>query len=111
MIELEYLIFMFILHFFGDFVLQSDEMAQNKSTSWKWLSTHIAVYTLTLCILSPKWALINGFAHFLIDAITSRASKILYQRGDIHNFFVVIGIDQTLHYIILVVSWCFLYGL
>jgi hypothetical protein len=39
------------------------------------------------------------------DFVTSRISSRLYAKGDIHNFFVVVGFDQFLHYSALIVSY------
>lgn len=92
-------------HWVADFIAQSDWMAKNKSKSWKALSLHILAYTISLALLlsliHPKtalfYALVNGGVHFVIDAITSRITAKLYAKGDVHNFFVVIGLDQALH--------------
>jgi len=92
-------------HWIADFIAQSDWMAKNKSKSWKALSFHILAYTGSLATLLSlvhpetawKYALINGAAHFVVDAITSRITAKLYAKGDVHNFFVVIGLDQAIH--------------
>lgn len=86
-----------IAHWFADFICQTDKMAVNKSTSWKWLSSHVGAYTLLMLPFGPKFALINGFAHLWVDAVTSRATSYLWKKGDRHNFFVVIGLDQLIH--------------
>lgn len=44
------------------------------------------------------WVLINGAMHFLTDAITSRLTSKLWSKQDFHNFFVIIGLDQLIHY-------------
>lgn len=92
-------------HWFADFIAQSDWMAKNKSKSWLALSLHILAYTSSLAILLSlvhpetawKYALVNGVIHFVVDAITSRITAKLYAKGDVHNFFVVIGLDQAIH--------------
>lgn len=40
---------------------------------------------------------INALAHLVIDYFTSKGTAYLYKKGDVHNFFVVIGFDQFLH--------------
>lgn len=92
-------------HWVADFIAQSDWMAKNKSKSWAALSLHILAYTTSLAILlslvHPKtailYAFVNGALHFVVDAITSRITAKLYAKGDVHNFFVVIGLDQAVH--------------
>lgn len=84
-------------HFIADFILQSDKMAQGKSSSNKWLTMHILVYTLPLCLFGWKYALINGAAHWCVDYCTSRASSYMYKNNRIHDFFVVVGFDQAVH--------------
>lgn len=96
------IILILLVHWFADFVMQTDQMAKNKSTSWKWLSSHILVYSGCLLVFGPLYALVNGLAHFFTDAITSRITSYLYNKGDVHNFFVVIGADQVLHYVVLI---------
>lgn len=117
-------------HFVGDFLLQSDWMALNKS---KWpesqegrdaLTVHAAVYaaSIGLFTLNPFVALITFVAHAVTDAITSRwttklwflpmeqvskSDNLWYAYPDWkkrHWFFVVIGFDQMLHGIQLVLT-------
>lgn len=92
------------IHWIADFVLQSDKMARGKSSSLKWLSIHIAVYTLPLLIFGWKYALFNGAMHWIIDLFSSKATSYLWKKQDVHNFFVVIGLDQALHMTLLVLS-------
>lgn len=90
-----------LVHFIADFILQSDWMAKNKSKSNKALLIHIAVYTLALMVFGIKFAIINGVIHMLIDYFTSRMTSRLWQQQKSHEFFVVIGLDQYLHFLTL----------
>ena len=96
-------------HWFADFVLQNRYMAENKSRDWMALSLHVAVYTLALgpfvvWVLPPDFMLIwgylaiNGAAHFVTDAVTSRITTRLWKAGRTHNFFAVVGFDQFIHH-------------
>lgn len=58
-----------ILHLFGDYVTQSDWMAQNKTKRFAPAAAHAVVYSLPFLLLRPSWL---AFAvilvtHFLID--------------------------------------------
>jgi hypothetical protein len=98
------------MHFVADFILQSDDMAKNKSKSNKWLSMHIAAYTVPFFWFGWKFALINGAAHFVTDWFTSRASSKLWNNGKVHWFFVVIGFDQAIHMTTLFLTYYYLVG-
>lgn len=93
------------LHWFGDFVCQSDKMAINKSKSNFWLSMHVLVYTAVLMFLGWKIALINGIAHWIIDYFTSRLNAWLWAKEERHWFFVSVGFDQFLHVALLWYTW------
>lgn len=98
-------------HWLSDFVWQPHWMGMRKSKEWWVLVQHGARITagglLTAAVIVAVlggswlgvllWALINGVAHIGIDAVTSRMTGRLYAKGDMHNFFVVIGFDQFLH--------------
>ena len=92
------------LHFIGDFILQTDSMAINKSKSNKYLSLHCAIYSMPFLYFGWKFALVNGLAHFVTDWFTSRITSKLYNEGKRHWFFVVIGLDQSIHMSTLVLS-------
>ena len=78
------------LHFISNFLLQSDRMAINKSSSNKWLSIHCIVYSIPFILISFKFALINGLCHFITDYITSRITSNLWKNNKRHSFFVTI---------------------
>jgi hypothetical protein len=118
-------------HWISDFVLQSGWMATNKSKNWLALGSHVVVYTASMgflmlifgsivaaafsttisgaiMIITPlafvKWIALNGALHFITDAITSRITARLWKKNDMHNFFVVVGFDQFIHYSCLIIT-------
>ncbi len=90
-----------ILHWFADFYCQTDRMALAKHSSNKWLTIHVATYTvlLLMCTLVnvPLWCLLNGALHWVTDYFTSRWTSRLWKAERRHAFFVVIGLDQLIH--------------
>lgn len=110
-----------IAHFVADFVLQNDWMAAGKSKEWTPLIVHCFVYTLTIGVMTALlfphpllWIIFLGiiFAlHVAVDYNTSRLGTILFKSGEKdsrHWFFVVVGFDQVLHYVSLLVAYKFL---
>lgn len=104
-----------VIHWVFDFVLQSSWMATNKSKSNVALGAHVGVYTCGMALfaliafgpmsMAAVWfTLINGGLHFLTDFCTSRMTSYLWQKKDVHNFFVVIGFDQLIHATTLIVT-------
>jgi hypothetical protein len=87
----------FFADFFADFVCQTDKMATQKSSSFKWLTIHASVYTIPFLIFGWQFALVNGVCHWITDAITSRITKRLWEAKEVHYFFVVIGLGQSIH--------------
>jgi len=101
MIPYSLIVSILFLHWIADFILQSDYMAKNKSKNTAVLLLHVLVYSSFFLWFGWQFAVVNGCLHFLIDFCTSRWTGYLYRKGDIHNFFVVIGLDQTLHFVCL----------
>ena len=109
-----------IVHFLADFCLQTDEQAQRKSFDIHFLNYHVATYSLVwfLFLLGLDnvkfinvlyFIIITYISHFTTDYITSRIGKTFWDKKDTHNGFVVVGIDQILHYVQL--YYCFHYVL
>jgi hypothetical protein len=101
-----------LTHFIADFVCQTHWQASNKSKSNIALGAHVLTYTAVLfvasCMLFDKistifaFVMINGVLHFATDWCTSRMTSYLWEKKEIHNFFVVIGFDQLIHAITLI---------
>jgi hypothetical protein len=85
------------IHFVADFMFQTDKIAIAKSSSNRALALHVAIYTLPFFYFGVWFALLNAALHFATDWCTSRATTYLWKKGDRHNFFVVIGLDQAIH--------------
>jgi hypothetical protein len=85
------------LHFIADFVLQTDKMAIHKSASMKFLGLHCLTYSVPLFLLGWRFAVLNGFAHFGVDFVTSRLTGHFFSIKKRHAFFVTIGCDQAIH--------------
>ena len=109
MITDQLFIFILLIHFLADFGLQTHDQATGKSSSNKWLTYHVGVYStiwlLASYVLFGSWLLAAIFAvitfccHFMTDWVTSRIGKPFWEKQDLHNGFVVVGFDQVLHYI------------
>lgn len=109
-----------LIHWFADFVLQTDKQAKGKSKNWDDLLNHTANYSTVWMvigiILLPMnqylnaiyFVLITFLCHTITDYITSRENSKLWEQGKIHNFFVCIGLDQYLHYIQLFLTYWYL---
>lgn len=116
-------------HWIADFVCQTHEMSINKSKSNWWLSYHVVVYSIvtlfswlfmfgyvnsyikyTFTLTDWIWLFpITFLTHWITDYFTSRWTSKLYVKGDIHNFFVVIGLDQFIHYTTLLLTYKLLF--
>ena len=116
-----------LMHFIGDFALQSDWMATYKSKRLDALALHCGIYALCFVPWGLPFVAITFVAHAVTDAVTSRATAALWffrredgiwtqaeyavpthgrtlvnpwtpVEGKRHWFFVVIGADQLLHF-------------
>lgn len=74
-------------HFIGDYVLQSDFLAQTKGKNWWHLFVHSTIYLLPfyLCFGTSDALVVVGIIHFVIDACKARFEIIGY------------AADQALH--------------
>lgn len=121
---MNYFILLLFCHFVADFLFQTDEMATKKSKSLYWLGEHVIAYILVMFnILLPvlilcgepvykiiTFVLLNGVLHFITDYFTSKQTSKLHAKGDIHNFFVVIGLDQFIHTSTLILTYNYIFN-
>jgi len=117
-----------VVHWFADFVLQTDSQAKGKSKNWSDLLSHTATYSLVWCIvfaflfLVSPWTVDQAFNmvilfplitfvfHTVQDYITSRENSKVWEEKKIHKFFILIGFDQLLHYAQLFITYWLLMG-
>ncbi|NVM46737.1 MAG: DUF3307 domain-containing protein [Candidatus Lokiarchaeota archaeon] len=98
-----------LVHFVADFILQSREMGQKKSSSIKWLSLHISIIFICFLPFGLEFALYNALIHAIIDgsiwnlykySVYKRdktATKETWKYYEDHWFYTTIGLDQFLH--------------
>jgi hypothetical protein len=93
------------IHFVGDFVLQTDWQAKNKSKNFIALLRHTCVYSLLFLPFGFVFALVTFITHTVTDAITSRLTAYFWAKQQSHNFFVVVGADQLVHFFTLALTY------
>ena len=102
------LLLVLIAHFLGDFVFQTERMAQKKRTSIKSFVLHCLIYsffiTLTLIWIRPIDKIIFAIiiivlSHVTIDFIKNILLRIISKRYEDHRGldFAVFVIDQIIH--------------
>lgn len=72
-----------LVHIFGDYILQSDYLAINKSkNSWVCL-VHVLIYTACFLLLTTSWKalLVIGITHFLLDRFHGPLKRLIWLRG------------------------------
>jgi len=122
------ILYILFWHWVADFVAQTHEMAINKSTSNKWLTKHIMAYGNHLmfgsipfliygiiigknfALVIVSYVLLNMALHWVTDYFTSRWTSKLWKKKDVHNFFVVIGLDQLIHSFCLILTYLWIFG-
>lgn len=97
MLDIETALMLVWVHWFADFILQSDRIAINKSSSNNILLWHVTLYGICFAWFGIAFALVNAVLHFATDWCTSRITKKLWLAEQRHWFFVVIGLDQAVH--------------
>jgi hypothetical protein len=108
--ELQLILAIIIGHWIGDYVLQTEAMAVNKSKSNKWLTIHVGAWTFGLAVVVIPfsglvsiwlWVLLMGVLHWIQDYITSRINTYFLKKKWQKLFWLSIGTDQMLHYLIM----------
>ena len=125
--NLNLIVILFVLHFLCDFLFQSRWMAENKGKNVLALSLHVLIYSLVLFIglysyreiVGPNilslvdqikgdqllwFVVINFLLHFVTDLTTSQFTRYFWEKNDKHKFFAVIGFDQCVHQICLMIT-------
>lgn len=114
-IEIPDFVFLLTIHFFADFGLQTNKQAEMKSKSNLYLFYHVSVYSLCWFISmysfsgdiigSLIFSVITFITHGMTDYVTSRISSRFFEQEDKHSGYVVMGFDQLVHYIQLMLTY------
>lgn len=113
------IIILIIMHAIGDFFLQGSKLSSLKALKMNALFEHVGIYTFVFIVLSPLalgltflqgvlFSLLNGSLHLGIDYFTGKL-KQKYLNTSESKYIAVIGIDTTLHILILVASYIYLF--
>jgi len=105
-------------HFIADFLLQSRQMANNKSTSIKELSKHVLVYAMASTVLyiivsmDPMsigyFFLITFATHWITDYFTSKWFSSLWAKDKEWKAIAIVGLDQFIHVSTLLLTYEYL---
>lgn len=125
------LILIFVLHFIGDFLLQPYWMKIKKSRQAKVMFLHILLYFSVMVVglsiffktpLAVLYGALNAIIHLVVDYASSRVisgssqdlivrdgPEPIYERVDMHIPILLLGIDQLIHNISLIVTWYYFF--
>ena len=97
-------LYLLFCHYVADFLCQTSWMATNKSKiESPALSTHCIVYGFVMGLMTWNfWFGLTMLAlHYPVDFITSRVNEYLWNKKLVRPFFMCVGLDQLIHYIII----------
>ena len=117
-------IFLMFIHWIGDYVFQTGDMARYKSKSFYWLTIHVLAYTSALVLGSlilyfvldiklvnvSVFILVNAVLHWLTDSITSRLAAKFKEKSD-KLYYCTLGFDQFIHAACLISTYEYLLNL
>lgn len=128
--SVEIILAILFIHWFADFVLQTDWQAKNKSSNGIALLSHTLAYTAVWWIMATFYCVLNYvdindgktafkfmvlfpavtfICHTVTDYFTSRLNTKLWNSKEVHWFFVGVGFDQWLHYLQLFLTYKLLF--
>lgn len=93
-------------HLIGDFFMQSNKMATEKSSNNIVLLRHVLIYILPFGVIVPfsltfvgavVFLVVNVALHYMTDWVSSRVAANYFKQDKRHEFFITIGIDQFVH--------------
>ncbi len=117
-----------VAHFVGDWLLQTNWQALNKSKNNEALTRHVLVYSLCFIPWGLGFASFTFLSHWVTDYFTSRIGAKLWfieldgnyapnlfdfakvdmrKRG---RFWTMIGFDQLIHFIALALTYKLVFG-
>lgn len=87
---LKTIVLIVLCHLFGDYVLQSDFIAQTNGKNWYHLFVHCALYCIPfLVVFGFTWHLLVIFiSHLIIDQLKARWNKITYTQDQIFHYLI-----------------------
>lgn len=112
-------IIILLIHVIGDYFLQGSKLSKLKTSSFPYLLRHVAIYTSIFIVLSPillgltileglLFGLINGVLHLAIDFFVGKFKAKYYEINE-SRYVATIGIDHTLHLIILISTYMYIF--
>lgn len=114
---IEDIVLIIILHFIADFLCQTRNMGNNKSSSNIVLAEHILTYSgvfLVASFITPAFGiifvLVNAFGHAITDWCSSRIGKWFHEQNQLYWFYATLGLDQTIHMLTLILTYEWLLG-
>ncbi len=113
------IIILILMHTIADFFLQGSKLSRLKAIKLPYLFEHVGIYTLLFVVLSPLvlgltivqgliFSGLNGFLHLIIDYYTGKF-KTKYIDTDEAKYIATIGLDHSLHLVLLIASYIYLF--
>lgn len=110
-------------HYIVDFILQTNWQAENKSKNEQALANHCWVYSIVMASVGfvyfdvfteTHWGFLQIGAslmylfstHFVTDYFTSRKTARYFRKKNYHMGFVVVGLDQFIHFLTIMIPVC-----
>ena len=104
-------IIILICHWVGDYLLQFNAIANQKSEHLGWLALHVLIYTSVLFVgvlfifhlqEAMYYCAVNAAFHFVTDFVTGKFSS--KYKSNPRIFYPIIGFDQFIHTVTLLLT-------